>query len=232
MNDNGMERTRLLVGEQGAERLRKAKILLVGLGGVGGFAAEFLVRAGVGELVIVDGDVVSDSNRNRQLIALTSTLGEPKAEVLRRRLLDIAPEVAIEAQSRFIAPEDVPTLLAGGFDFVVDAIDSVRAKAALIAHCGELALPMVSSMGAGGRVDVERIRLVRLSKTHDCGLARALRHRLREMGSPVDPKVVFSPEIARGGLSVSDSRPGTISYLPAVFGARCAQAAIEHLLEK
>ena len=232
MNDNGMERTRLLVGDHGVERLRRARVLVLGLGGVGAFAAEFLVRAGVGALKLVDGDVVSDSNRNRQLIALVSTLGEAKAEVLRRRLLDIAPDVQIEAVNRFIEPEDIPELLFGDFDFVVDAIDSVRTKAALIAYCCERALPLVSSMGAGGRVDMERIKLARLSKTHDCGLARAVRRRLREIGSPADPPAVFSPELARGGLCVSDSRPGTISYLPAAFGARCAQAAIEHLLEK
>lgn len=227
-------RTRLLLGEAAVERLAAAHVLVVGLGGVGGAAAEFLARAGVGRLTLVDGDVVEASNRNRQLPALVSTEGLPKAAVIAARLRDINPAIELVEIPRFLEGEAIGELLTGGsFDFVVDAIDSLGPKTELIAGCVARRLPLVSSMGSGGRRDPARIRLADLADTHCCALARAVRQQLRRRGIASGVRVVFSPEpvppqaVARGEHR---STVGTISYLPAAFGGFCAQAVIDSLL--
>jgi len=241
MNDALFERqkrTRLLVGDAGIERLRNAHVLVLGVGGVGAYAAEHLARAGIGRLTLVDGDAVELSNCNRQLPALSSTLGRPKAEVMAERLREINPELTVEARVEFIGPEDVGALLDAGFDYVVDAIDSLAAKVAFLLECRRRKIPLVSSMGAGGKTDPEQIRVADISKSYGCALARAVRARLKERGVERGVKVVFSPEaVAKSAIqtvTAPDGKKrayvGTVSYMPAAFGGFCASVVLRNLL--
>ena len=232
-----LSRTELLLGSAALERLRNARVLVLGLGGVGAYAAEMLVRAGVGNLTIVDGDLVEESNRNRQLIALVSTLGRPKSEVLAERLRDINPECRITPIRQFIREEKGDELLEPDYDYVVDAIDSLSPKAYFIAKCVARGLPLISSMGSGGRLDPLQLRIADISRTYGCGLARAVRKRLARLGIRNGVETVFSPEpvppdAIRTGLDADGKRrstTGTISYLPAVFGCALASVVIRRL---
>ncbi len=232
-----LERTSLLLGEEKLERLRRAHVLVVGLGGVGSYAAEMLVRAGVGRMTIADADTVSLSNINRQLVALHSTVGRPKAEVLAERLQDIAPEVQLTVVAEYIRDEKTYTLLdAAPYDYVVDAIDTLSPKLALIAGAMERRLPVVSSMGAGAKTDPTRMEIADIAKTHHCPLAHMLRKRLHKIGIRTGFRAVFSAEpIREGAMYVCEeqnkkSNVGTISYLPALFGIGCASVVIRDLL--
>ncbi len=232
-----LERTSLLLGEEKLERLRRAHVLVVGLGGVGAYAAEMLVRAGVGRMTIADADTVSLSNINRQLVALHSTVGRPKAEVLAERLQDIAPEVQLTVVAEYIRDEKTYTLLdAAPYDYVVDAIDTLSPKLALIAGAMERGLPVVSSMGAGAKTDPTRMEIADIAKTHHCPLAHMLRKRLHKIGIRTGFRAVFSAEpIREGAMYVCEeqnkkSNVGTISYLPALFGIGCASVVIRDLL--
>lgn len=232
-----LERTSLLLGEEKLERLRRAHVLVVGLGGVGAYAAEMLVRAGVGRMTIADADTVSLSNINRQLVALHSTIGRPKAEVLAERLRDIAPEVELTVVAEYIRDEKTYTLLdAAPYDYVVDAIDTLSPKLALIAGAMERGLPVVSSMGAGAKTDPTRMEIADIAKTHHCPLAHMLRKRLHKIGIRTGFRAVFSAEpIREGAMYVCEeqnkkSNVGTISYLPALFGIDCASVVIRDLL--
>ena len=232
--ENWKERTGLLVGEQTLRRFAEASVAVIGVGGVGGYAAEMIVRAGVGHLIILDSDQVSVSNKNRQLLALDSTIGRPKCDVLSERLLDINPELDIKIIKDYL--EDPATLLAGlRIDFLVDAIDTLSPKLSLIKYCVDNRIPLVSSMGAGAKFDVTKIRIADISKSFNCPLAYIVRKRLRHIGISKGFKVVFSEELPDENAIVPDngrnkkSQVGTISYLPAVFGCACAQVAIEHL---
>lgn len=233
-------RTRLLLGEDAVPRLSSAHVLVLGLGGVGGAAAEMLCRAGIGRLTLVDGDRVDSSNRNRQLVALTSTIGRAKAEVLAERLRDIHPGVQLEVRNEFVTPETVDELLSTSFDYAVDAIDQLTAKVAFIAACRKHGIPLISSMGSGGRMDPEQIKRADLAQTHHCALARVVRRKLRELGITKGVEVIFSPEpvpeTAIQQTVENDGRirsaVGTISYLPNVFGCHCAAAVIHHLLSR
>lgn len=236
--DDFRTRTRLLLGDAAVERLAAAHVLVVGLGGVGGAAAEFIARAGVGRMTLVDGDAVESTNRNRQLAALASTLGRPKAEVMADRLRDINPEIRIEARVEFIRGEITDRLLEPGYDYAVDAIDSLAAKVEFIVKCVGRRQPLISSMGAGGRRDPGRIERADIAKTHGCALARAVRQRLRQHGVSRGVPVVFSPETVPASAVREScdaagnfrSAVGTISYLPVTFGAFCAAAVIDGLL--
>ena len=232
--ENWKERTGLLVGEQTLRRFAEASVAVIGVGGVGGYAAEMIVRAGVGHLIILDSDQVSVSNKNRQLLALDSTIGRPKCDVLSERLLDINPELDIRIIKDYL--EDPATLLAGlRIAFLVDAIDTLSPKLSLIKYCVDNRIPLVSSMGAGAKFDVTKIRIADISKSFNCPLAYIVRKRLRHIGISKGFKVVFSEELPDENAIVPDngrnkkSQVGTISYLPAVFGCACAQVAIEHL---
>lgn len=232
--ENWKERTSLLVGEQTLRRFAEASVAVIGVGGVGGYAAEMIVRAGVGHLIILDSDQVSVSNKNRQLLALDSTIGRPKCDVLSERLLDINPELDIKIIKDYL--EDPATLLAGlRIDFLVDAIDTLSPKLSLIKYCVDNRIPLVSSMGAGAKFDVTKIRIADISKSFNCPLAYIVRKRLRHIGISKGFKVVFSEELPDENAIVPDngrnkkSQVGTISYLPAFFGCACAQVAIEHL---
>ena len=231
-----MQRTELLLGSDRIERLRNARVLVVGLGGVGAYAAEAIARAGVGTMTIADADAVSESNINRQLPALHSTVGEPKAEVMARRLLDINPGLRLTVVRRYIRDEETETLLDEGFDYVVDAIDTLSPKAGLIRSCLERDIPVVSSMGAGAKTDPTRIRIEDIARSHHCPLAHMLRKRLHKMGIRTGIYDVISHEPAPEGSMMlceetnKKSNVGTISYMPAVFGCHCASVVIRGLI--
>lgn len=237
MDNDWTTRTALLLGTEGMRRLAASHVLVVGLGGVGAYAAEEITRAGVGRMTLVDADVVSLSNLNRQLPALHSTLGKPKAEVMAARLRDINPDLEIEVRNCFVRDEETEALLdAAHYDFVVDAIDTLSPKTFLIYHALQRHLPIISSMGAGAKIDPSRIRIADISKTTDCALARAVRKRLRGMGISSGLPVVFSTEPAnpQAILEVEDeackrTTTGTVSYMPALFGCYLASYVIRHL---
>ena len=231
------QRTRLLLGEEKSERLRQAHVLVVGVGGVGAYAAEMLCRAGVGRLTLVDADTVQPTNINRQLPALHSTLGQPKVEVLAARFRDINPEVELTVLPVFLKDENIPQLLdAARYDFVVDAIDTLAPKCYLIAEALRRRIKIVSSMGAGAKSDITQIRFADIWDTYHCGLSKAVRKRLQKMGIRHKLPVVFSTEQAdpKAVLLTDDeqnkkSTCGTVSYMPAVFGCYLAEYVIRRL---
>ena len=231
------QRTRLLLGEEKSERLRRAHVLVVGVGGVGAYAAEMLCRAGVGRLTLVDADTVQPTNINRQLPALHSTLGQPKVEVLAARFRDINPEVELTVLPVFLKDENIPQLLdAARYDFVVDAIDTLAPKCHLIAEALRRRIKIVSSMGAGAKSDITQIRFADIRDTYHCGLSKAVRKRLQKMGIRHKLPVVFSIEQAdpKAVLLTDDERNkkstcGTVSYMPAVFGCYLAEYVIRRL---
>ena len=227
MNDAELwdSRTRRLLGDAAADMLAKKHVLVLGLGGVGGYVAEFLARCGVGKLTLVDGDKVALSNLNRQLPALNSTVGEYKSDVLARRFADINPAGKFVSVPRFIKPEDAAKLLdSAAFDAAADAIDDVPAKVAFLAECVRRNLPVVSSMGAGNKLDPAQVRTSDIGKTCGCPLARAVRRRLREAGVTRGVTAVFSPESVE-----TEGAFGTVSYMTAAFGVHCAAALLRQL---
>ena len=236
MSEIWQQRTELLMGEDALSRLASSTVAVVGVGGVGAYAAEMLARAGVGHLVLLDCDVVSPSDKNRQLLATDSAMGLPKVDVLSARLKDINPDISIDIIAEYLTEENVPALLgAYKIDFLVDAIDTLSPKLALIEYCVKSGIPHVSSMGAGAKYDATKVRLTDLSKSHNCPLAYIVRKKLRKRGIEKGFKVVFSEELPDREAIVEDaarnkkSQVGTISYMPAVFGCVCAQAAIDFL---
>jgi len=230
------KRTELLMGEDALAHLASSTVAVVGVGGVGAYAAEMLARAGVGHLVLLDCDVVSPSDKNRQLLATESNMGRVKVDVIEERLKDINPEINITKIAEYLTEDNIPQLL-GGFklDYLVDAIDTLAPKLALIEYCVKGGIPHVSSMGSGAKYDATKVRLVDLSKSYNCPLAYIVRKKLRKRGIEKGFKVVFSEELPEREAIVEDagrnkkSQVGTISYMPAVFGCVCAQAAIDFL---
>ena len=198
--DNWLERTELLLGKEKLDLLRQAHVLVVGLGGVGAYAAEMIARAGVGRMTIADADTVAPSNINRQLVALHSTVGRQKAEVLADRLRDINPAIGLTIVNRYIRDEETYTLLdAAAYDFVVDAIDTLSPKLALIKGALDRSLPLVSSMGAGAKTDPTKMEIADISKTHHCPLAHMLRKRLHKLGVRRLQGGILARSDARGG---------------------------------
>ena len=237
MNDNWLERTELLLGKEKLSQIRDAHVLVVGLGGVGAYAAEMIVRAGVGRMTVADADTVNPTNINRQLVALHSTVGRPKAEVLAERLRDINPALELHVVDKYIKDEETDLLLdSARFDYAVDAIDTLSPKLALIKGALDGSLPLVSSMGAGAKTDPTKMEIADISKTHHCPLAHMLRKRLHKLGVRSGFKAVFSPEAMREGAMIlcdeqnKKSNVGTISYIPALFGIGCASVAIRTLI--
>lgn len=233
-----LSRTELLLGKEKLEHLRKAHVLVAGLGGVGAYAAEQLCRAGIGELTIVDGDIVELTNKNRQLPALDSTLGQPKAELMAARLRDINPEVKLHVINDFIRDDRMIEILeAAPYDYVVDAIDTLAPKIFLIYHSVQKGLPIVSSMGSGGKLDPSQIQVTDISKSYNCNLARMLRKRLHKLGLYKGVKVVFSREFTAPEAIVltegqnKKSNVGTISYMPPLFGCFIASVVIRDLID-
>lgn len=229
-------RTRRLLGDEAVERLARAKVVVVGAGGVGGYAVETLVRSGVGHIVIIDADNVAESNINRQLIALRSTIGEPKVSLFAQRCRDINPEISVTALKEFVTPENTAALIGTDVDFVIDAIDTVAPKMAVIMHCLANRIPVISSMGAGGRIDPTKIGYFDISETREDGLARAVRQRLKKAGIRKPLKVVASTEAPcrRAVIELEEqnkrSSYGTIISIPAIFGIYLANYAIVKLI--
>lgn len=237
MSCNWNTRTELLLGADRMERLAHSHVLVVGLGGVGAYAAEQICRAGIGRMTIVDADVVNESNINRQLPALHSTLGMPKAEVVARRLLDINPELKLTVLNEFLRDERTEEILSEAtYDFIVDAIDSLSPKVYLLFHAYNRKIPIVSSMGAGAKTDPSQVRIADISKTSSCALAKAVRKRLRGMGISKGIPAVFSTEMANPDAIIEidneqckRSTTGTVSYMPAIFGCYLASYVINQL---
>jgi tRNA A37 threonylcarbamoyladenosine dehydratase len=234
-----LERTELLLGKEKLGKLIKANVLVVGLGGVGAYAAEQLCRAGIGAMTIVDGDVVEETNRNRQLPALQSTTGKSKAEILAERFRDINPDIKLSVVNDYIHHEKIDELLRNQkYDYVVDAIDTLTPKIFLIYGAIQLELPIISSMGAGGKSDPSKIILSDISKSHNCKLARMLRKRLKKLDIKKGFKVVFSSElIDETAVRIEEGRNkkstvGTISYMPPIFGCFLASEVIRDIIEK
>ncbi len=234
-----LSRTELLIGTEKLNILRDKHVLIAGLGGVGAIAAEQICRAGIGIMTIIDGDTVHASNRNRQLPALKSTEGIAKTEVMAKRLLDINPNLKLTVLNEYIKDERTLEILSQGYDYVVDAIDTLSPKVFLIYNCVQLGLPVVSSMGAGGKFDPAQVQVVDIADSYNCKLAYYMRKRLHKMGVWKGIKVVFSPEIVerssvilQEGESNKKSNVGTISYMPAIFGCYCASVVIRELLEE
>ena len=240
MQSEWLQRTELLVKEEGIERLQSANILIVGLGGVGSFAAEFLVRSGIGNLTIVDGDTVDITNINRQLPALNSTIGKNKTDVVAKRILDINPEINLKKINEFLEPERMEELLTQEkFDYVLDCIDSLSPKLALIITCKRKKIKLVSAMGAGGKTDPSKVMVRDISKTNNCFLAKQIRKKLKKEQIHKGFRCVFSTEIQdENSLKMTDgsnykkSFYGTISYMPAIFGLYAAAEVIRFLLKK
>ena len=234
---NWKQRTELLLGEDKMARLQSAHVLVVGLGGVGAYAAEMICRAGVGRMTIVDADTVQITNLNRQLPAMHSTLGMFKADVLEARFKDINPDLELKVLPVFLKDENIPDLLdADEYDFIVDAIDTLSPKCYLIYHALQRRIKIVSSMGAGAKSDITQVRFADLWDTYHCGLSKAVRKRLQKMGVKRKVPVVFSTEQAdpKAVLLTDDemnkkSTCGTVSYMPAVFGCYLAEYVIIRL---
>ena len=232
------ERTRILLTPDEMLRLAQAHVLVAGLGGVGSYCAEALARAGVGRLTLVDHDVVAPSNINRQLPALLSTVGQSKAELMRARIMDINPACELHIIREFLTPDNVVDRVPAGVDYVVDCIDSLNCKVALVATSIERGLRVASSMGAGNKLDPTRIRLVDIAKTYQCPLASVMRKRLRKRGIYKGVLTVFSDEPGRAPLAPQPVEGsgraravnGTISYMPPLFGLMLAGAVVQQLI--
>lgn len=236
---NWLERTTLLVKPEGIKKLKTAKVMIVGLGGVGSFAAEFIARSGVGKMTIVDGDVFDITNINRQLPAVHSTVGKSKAETLALRLLDINPELELTVIDEFLSPQRAYEMVSPEFDYVMDCIDSITPKLNLIIASRRKKVKVISCMGAGGILDPSKVKVADIKKTRDCPLAKNIRKRLRKEGIHTGFKAVFSTEIApketmqkTDGTNFKKSYYGTISFMPAAFGLHATATVINYLLKK
>jgi len=237
------ERTEILIGESGLSYLAEKHLLVVGIGGVGGAVAEAIARAGIGRITLVDHDKVGLSNMNRQLVCTTETIGIDKAKAMGDRLLSINPEIKLNAHVGFLNKDTVESFLREGeFDYVLDCIDSVACKAELVATCQRLEIPVASSLGAGGRLDVTKAEITKLKDTYNCGLAVNLRRKLRRMGMSLDYPVVFSGEfpikplpqqpIEHDPEALPRAVNGTISYMPNLFGFMLAGFVVNDLLKQ
>ena len=230
-------RTELLLGKEKNECLKSSTVLVAGVGGVGGYAVEMLVRAGVGNLVIIDDDVVKETNINRQIIATAKNVGASKVQLMKERISEINPQASVLAIRDFIDEDNVGEFIRRFKpNFVIDAIDSISPKIALIKYCIENNVKIISSMGAGGRLDPSKIQYADISKTTNCALARTVRERLKKQGITTGLPTVFSTEPVKKEsiITVTDERNkcstlGTVSYFPALFGCYLAAYVINNL---
>ena len=228
------EREKLLIGSDSLEKLKNAKVIVFGVGGVGSFVCEALARGGIGTIALVDNDVVAESNINRQLIALTSTIGLNKTDVMRDRILDINPECKVTSIPCFYTKEKEVDI--AGFDYVVDAIDTVTSKLTLIEESNRLSIPIISCMGTGNKLDPTRFEIADISKTSVCPLARVMRRELKQRGinhlkvlySKEDPIASESKQGENGRRSV----PGSVSFVPPVAGMIIAGEVIKDIISK
>lgn len=222
--ENFLSREIPILGEEGISLLQKSRVAVFGLGGVGSYVCEGLVRAGIGALLLVDGDVISSSNINRQLYALTSTVGKDKTEIAKNRCLDINPDCKIEARRVFVTSENIGDFPLDYCDYAVDAVDDVKAKKALILRCRELGTPVISSMGTGNKLDPSKLTITDIYKTSACPLARVMRHDLRQLGVE-KLTVLYSEETP----VVSCHPPASVSFVPSVAGLMIAGEVIRHI---
>lgn len=227
MDENIFSRTQILIEEAGIERLKNSKIAVIGLGGVGSFAVEAFARAGVGKLAIVDHDVVMPSNLNRQIHATRSTIGISKVDAMKARISDINPFAKVIGIKEFYSSENASAILNSNFDYVVDAIDTLKSKIDLIAYCVNLSIPIISAMGAGNKLDPLKFQVADISETHTCPMARKIRKELRKIGIEKGLKVVFSTEIP----IIRHYPPGSISFVPSVMGLIVAGEVIRDLIK-
>lgn len=239
MNSEWLSRTELLLGSEKLEKLKKAHVLVVGLGGVGAYAAEQICRAGIGEMTIVDGDDVEASNINRQLPASVSNIGKDKADIMGERLLDINPDLKLNIINEYLKEERmIEVIKSEKYDYVVDAIDTLAPKLFLIFHSLKNNLKIVSAMGAGGKMDPSKIQIADISKSHNCKLARMLRKKLHQVGIYEGVQVVFSPEdVSKDAVVLQESKNkksnvGTISYMPPLFGCFISSVVINDLVSE
>lgn len=233
--DETFQRTELLIGEEGLERLRNAKVAVFGVGGVGGYAVEALARSGIGQFVLVDNDVVSESNLNRQIIALRSTIGQYKTKVMKARIADICPETAVETKETFFLPENAGDFDFEAYDYVVDAIDTVSGKLALAECCHRVGTPLISAMGAGNKMNPAKFVVTDIYQTEMCPLARVMRRELKKRGIP-GLKVVYSTETAMTPKELilsGDGRkvtPGSMAFVPGTAGLILASEVVKDLM--
>lgn len=234
-----MQRTELMLGVDGIKKLKKASVLIVGLGGVGGMAAEMICRAGVGKMTIIDRDTISETNINRQIVALSSNINEPKGKVLGERLLQINPALELSVINDWMDADNTQQIIDENmFDFVVDCIDTLSPKVFLIKTCIDKKVPIISSMGSGGKLDPSKIQIDDISKTNYCALAKAVRQRLSKLGIRKGLTVVYSTEVVNKSVVIptegemyKQSTTGTISYLPALFGCFLASHVIREIIK-
>jgi tRNA A37 threonylcarbamoyladenosine dehydratase len=231
-----LQRTEVLLGAEVLERMKNLRVMVIGLGGVGSFAAEFLTRAGVGNMTIVDGDTVDLSNTNRQLPALHSTVGKRKTAVMAERMLDINPELNLTVRDEFINPETVKDLISTDFDYIFDCIDSIQPKQYVIVACKQKGVRVVSSMGAGGRLDPSKVQIADLADTFNCPFAQQVRKGLKRKGVYRGVTVVFSSErVSKEHMMMTDGSKfkksfyGTSSYIPALFGLNMASVVVREV---
>jgi len=237
--EHWLSRTELLIGKENLEKLKGSHVLIVGLGGVGGYAAELLCRSGIGQFTLIDGDIVSPSNRNRQIIALTSNEGKSKAGLMAQRLLDINPEVNLNIIGEYLKEERFAAILDQPYDFVVDAIDTLTPKVTLLAEAVRKGHSIVSSMGSGGKLNPESVEINDISLSHHCKFAYLVRKYLHRQGIFSGITVVYSPEPVSKkaireitGEENKRSAVGTISYMPPVFGCFCASVVIRNIMNR
>lgn len=229
-------RTEMLIGSEGLEKLQKARVAVFGIGGVGGYAVEALARAGIGALDLVDNDIVDISNINRQIIALHSTIGQPKVEVAAKRVKDINPNIKLKINKTFYLSENKEQFNFKEYDYVIDTIDTVAGKISLIEQAVEAGVPIISAMGAGNKLDASKLEITDISKTRTCPLAKVMRKELRQRGIN-HVKVVYStepalkPQICEANNGKRQT-PGSISFVPSVMGLLIAGEVIRDLLQK
>ena len=222
------KRTEALIGTEALERLKKSHVAVFGVGGVGGYVTEALARSGIGELTLIDNDTVKESNINRQIIALTSTLGELKTEAFRKRIHDINPDIKVNIHNVFYLPETKDEIDFSSFDYVVDAIDTVSCKIAIIEKCDEEKIPVISSMGTGNKLNPTAFKIADISKTSVCPLARVMRYELKKRGIK-KVKVLFSEE---NPVKQQMRVPASISFVPSVAGLIIAGEVVKDLINK
>jgi tRNA A37 threonylcarbamoyladenosine dehydratase len=235
-----LQRSEALIGKENLEKLQKAHVLIAGLGGIGSFAAEYIARAGIGTMTIVDGDIVEASNRNRQLPALISTEGQSKAQLMAVRLKDINADLKLNVFETYLVETKIQEVLSSAkYDYVIDAIDTITPKVSLIKNCLLQNIPLVSAMGAGGKLDPEKVRIADIYQTYNCTLAQQVRKTLRKWKIKGNFKAVFSAELPDKskvqyveGARHKKSYLGTISYMPSLFGCFCASVVIRDLMKK
>ena len=235
MTNKRFERQELILGEQTTAALAQKKVALFGVGGVGSYAAEALARCGIGHIELIDSDIVNESNINRQLCALTSTIGMQKTEVVASRLRDINPQIEVITKNIFFLPENADKLDFSSYDYVIDAIDTVSAKLEIVERCSRMGIPMISCMGTGNKLDPTALKITDISKTSGCPLARVMRYELRARGIS-HLRVVYSEEapIKTGAHNTETGKPivGSVAFVPSVAGLLAASEAIKHLISQ